>query len=64
MTGQIALGLVMLVAMVSVIFVGFPISFTLIIIAHADRLSRAHAFRDSIRKHFMASLFSDSQISN
>ncbi len=33
MTGQIALGLVMLVAMVSVIFVGFPISFTLIIIA-------------------------------
>ena len=35
MTGQIALGLVMLVAMVSVIFVGFPISFTLIIIALA-----------------------------
>ena len=33
MTGQIALGLVMLVAMISVIFVGFPISFTLIIIA-------------------------------
>ncbi|CAM9680785.1 unnamed protein product, partial [Phaeothamnion confervicola] len=33
MTGQVALGLVMLVAMVSVIFVGFPISFTLIIIA-------------------------------
>ena len=33
MTSQIALGLVMLVAMISVIFVGFPISFTLIIIA-------------------------------
>ena len=33
MTGQVFLGLVMLVAMVSVIFVGFPISFTLIIIA-------------------------------
>ena len=33
MTGQVALGLVMLVAMISVIFVGFPISFTLIIIA-------------------------------
>ena len=33
MTGQVALGLVMLGAMVSVIFVGFPISFTLIIIA-------------------------------
>ena len=33
MTGQIFLGLVMLVAMISVIFVGFPISFTLIIIA-------------------------------
>jgi tripartite ATP-independent transporter DctM subunit len=33
MTGQIALGLVMLAAMLSVIFVGFPISFTLIIIA-------------------------------
>ncbi len=35
MTGQIALGLIMLIAMVSVIFVGFPISFTLIIIALA-----------------------------
>jgi tripartite ATP-independent transporter DctM subunit len=35
MTGQIALGMVMLVAMVSVIFIGFPISFTLIIIALA-----------------------------
>ena len=35
MTGPIALGLVMLVAMISVIFVGFPISFTLIIIALA-----------------------------
>lgn len=33
MTVQIAIGLVMLVAMISVIFVGFPISFTLIIIA-------------------------------
>ncbi len=35
MTGQIALGLIMLIAMISVIFVGFPISFTLIIIALA-----------------------------
>jgi len=35
MSGQVALGMVMLVAMVSVIFVGFPISFTLIIIALA-----------------------------
>ena len=35
MSAQVALGLVMLVAMVSVIFVGFPISFTLIIIALA-----------------------------
>ena len=35
MSGQAALGMVMLVAMVSVIFVGFPISFTLIIIALA-----------------------------
>ena len=33
MSGQVALGMVMLVAMISVIFVGFPISFTLIIIA-------------------------------
>ena len=35
MTAQIALGMVMLLAMISVIFVGFPISFTLIIIALA-----------------------------
>ena len=35
MTGQAALGMVMLVAMITVIFVGFPISFTLIIIALA-----------------------------
>jgi tripartite ATP-independent transporter DctM subunit len=35
MSGQVALGMAMLVAMVSVIFVGFPISFTLIIIALA-----------------------------
>jgi tripartite ATP-independent transporter DctM subunit len=35
MSGQIALGMAMLVAMVSVIFIGFPISFTLIIIALA-----------------------------
>ncbi len=35
MSGQVALGMVMLVAMVSVIFAGFPISFTLIIIALA-----------------------------
>ena len=35
MSAQVALGMVMLVAMVSVIFIGFPISFTLIIIALA-----------------------------
>ena len=35
MTGQVLLGLVMLILMVGVIFVGFPISFTLIIIALA-----------------------------
>jgi tripartite ATP-independent transporter DctM subunit len=35
MSGQVALGMAMLVAMVSVIFIGFPISFTLIIIALA-----------------------------
>ncbi|MBK8065152.1 MAG: TRAP transporter large permease subunit [Betaproteobacteria bacterium] len=33
MTGQEALGLVMLIVMIGVIFVGFPISFTLIILA-------------------------------
>lgn len=35
MSAQVALGMVMLVAMVGVIFIGFPISFTLIIIALA-----------------------------
>jgi tripartite ATP-independent transporter DctM subunit len=35
MTGQVLLGLVMLIAMIGVIFVGFPISFTLIILALA-----------------------------
>jgi tripartite ATP-independent transporter DctM subunit len=35
MTGQVLLGLVMLILMVGVIFVGFPISFTLIILALA-----------------------------
>ena len=33
MTGEILLGLVMLIVMIGVIFVGFPISFTLIILA-------------------------------
>ena len=35
MTGQVLLGLVMLITMVGVIFVGFPISFTLIVLALA-----------------------------
>jgi len=35
MTGQVLLGLVMLITMIGVIFVGFPISFTLIILALA-----------------------------
>ena len=35
MTGQELLGMVMLIAMIGVIFVGFPISFTLIILALA-----------------------------
>ena len=33
MTGQEVLGLLMLVAMISIIFVGFPIAFTLLFIA-------------------------------